>query len=560
MNEEWYRRAWARLNREQQTRALRFGARPARERDRRRQLDQRNYSAVSLTPPEEVESYLARFRPVFVRSDTLRQAVLYMIGLLSGLERKNGETMEAAVPGARQRSVWDFLVRSPWLAELADRLRVFDALQQMGLADRRLNIVIDEVGWRKKGKQTVGVARQYLGCIGKVDNGQVAVTLHGCCTDGDLPLTGELYLNEAWAADTERREAARVPTTLKFRTKPQIALALIDRVLAWGLLLGWIHADAGYGDLGTIQALRERNLRCSIAVRANARVRLPGEEWIAAVPPPPYAGHGRPRVGQPAQPRRHLVGELHAIVPSTLWRDVPYRIGVNGHPLTAQFVALRAHLTSDHGEAETEELWLLLERPSAAPGTKQDLKQYVITGPDTMSVDELAQVAHGRPIIERNSYENAKQEAGLDEYQGRSWIGFHHHLAMVWFALTWLMLQRRPLPPPPLSTAFSSSDTPAPVPPPTEPPSFPASPVPLPLAAGTAVPVVVAIPTRSPLPLPRQLWESVQEVRRRLIEWFAGMRFREHLFAALGIARCAALLRPDVFPPLRPLGPISEVP
>ena len=151
---------------------------------------------------------------------------------------------------------------------------------------------------------------------------------------------------------------------------------------------------------------------------------------------------------------------------------------------------------------------------------------------------------------------NAKQEAGLDEYQGRSWIGFHHHLAMVWFALTWLMLQRRPLPPPPLSAASSSSDTPAPAPPPTEPPSLPASPVPLPLAGGTAVPVVVAIPAPSPLPLPRQLWESVQEVRRRLIEWFAGMRFREHLFAALGIARSAALLRPDVFAPLPALGPI----
>lgn len=128
---------------------------------------------------------------------------------------------------------------------------------------------------------------------------------------------------------------------------------------------------------------------------------------------------------------------------------------MDGLPLTRQFVALRAHLNADGGMAASEELWLLLER--SAP--EQDLKQYVVSGPATMSLDELAQIAHRRPVIERNSYENAKQEVGLDNYQGRSWIGFHHHLAMVRLALTWLILQSRPVPPPDLPP---QGNTPAP--------------------------------------------------------------------------------------------------
>lgn len=555
-DEERNRQAWARLHREQQARALRFGPRPEKERDKRRKLEPYVYGSISLAPPQELEAYLERFLPVFGRRDTLRQAELYVLGLLSGLDRKNGETMEAGVPGATQQGVWDFLVRSPWSAEALDRARVLDALQRAGCAGRPLDIVIDEVGWRKKGSHSVGVARQYLGCIGKVDNGQVAVSLHGCCEDFDLPLLGELYLTEKWAADKDRRAAAKIPEAMPFRTKPELALELLRRLSAWGLELGRIHGDAGYGDLAMLQALHADGLEFCLGVRSNARVRLPGEEWIPAVPAPPYSGHGRPREGEPARPRLHPISELHQVIPVSLWCPVVYRQGVGGEPLTREFVALRAHVVSAEANAESEELWLLLERPVTQPGTKDDLKQYVLSGPEALSLDELAQLAHRRPIIERNSYENSKQQVGLADYQGRSWGGFHHHLAMVWIALTWLMLQRRPLPPP----AAPSGDQPMMrAPQSAAPASSPAQPPTLPFSSG-CVPVAVAIPAPPLGPLPRQLWESVQEVHRRLCEWFAGMRFREILLTVLGAQPVAELLLVGVFPPLPALGPLPSGP
>ncbi|EQD80473.1 transposase, partial [mine drainage metagenome] len=163
--------------------------------------------SVSLTPPEELTEYLNTFLPVFGRRDTVSQARYYLLGLLSNLRRKNGETMEAAVPGATQQGVWDFLVRSPWPSEDLDRARVLDALQRSGCAGQPLAAVLDEVSWRKKGNLSVGVGRQYLGSLGKVDNGQVTVSLHGCHPQIDLPLLSELYLPEPWLTAERRAQA-----------------------------------------------------------------------------------------------------------------------------------------------------------------------------------------------------------------------------------------------------------------------------------------------------------------------------------------------------------------
>lgn len=132
----------------------------------------------------------------------------------------------------------------------------------------------------------MGVVRQYLGCIGKVDGGLVVVTLHGICATGDLPLTGQRYLNEEWAQDEERRKVAKVPKTITFRTKPQIALDLIDSVMEWGLPLGRAHGDAGYGGLDTLKGLRAKALEHYLARRVSARLRLPAEPWIPAEPTP----------------------------------------------------------------------------------------------------------------------------------------------------------------------------------------------------------------------------------------------------------------------------------
>jgi SRSO17 transposase len=522
--EQRARQAWERRQREEQVRSLRFGPKPERPRDPRRKLDASQFNGMPLTPPEEVSTYLATFAPVFRRTDTLRRAEYYLAGLLSDLRHKNGETIEAAVPGATQQGVHDFLVRSPWSAEALDRARVVDALERTGHDGAVVDILVDEVGWGKKGDLSVGVARQYVGALGKVDNAQVVVSLHGHCDSLDLPLLAQLYLPQSWANEPGRRAMARIPDHVGFQTKPEIALSLLDRARAWGLRCGTVFADAGYCDRDFVAGLRARGLPFCLGVKATMRFWLPGEPWEPPVPPPPYAGRGRPAVGQPARPHVHTAEEIRAALPAAAWQAIPYRDGTTGKPLVCEFAAQRAFLTTD-GDAETAEaVWLVLERPCAADGGN-GRKQYILSAAEGTSLDELAHLAHRRPLIERNSYENAKQEVGLDDYQGRSWAGLHHHVSMVWLALTFLILQRRLLPAPPAPADPAPSAEPSAHGPCGSGPSV--------LSFGSVtVPTHLALRAATAPPRPRQLWESVQAVHRRLIEWYRGMRFRELRFAA----------------------------
>lgn len=536
------RDAWWRLSREERLRSLRFGPKAPKPLDTKRKLPKQAVPAVSITTPAEVEGYIAAFAAVFRYRQTRERALLYLLGLLSDLGRKNGETMEAGIPGVTQQGVWDFLVRSPWSAEALDQARVEHYLSTCGVRDRAVDIVIDEVSLLKQGKRSIGVARQYLGCVGKTANGQVAVTLHGVVEPYDLPLCGRLYLPEGWAGDKDGRESARVPDTIAFQTKPDIAWQLLGDVRRWGLTLGRIYGDPAYGDLGLMRRLDAASLPYCLGVKSTFTVRLPQEPRPAPPEVPPYSGMGRPRKAPRADRQLHAARELRTALPPEAWHAVPYRLGVDGSVLTKEFAALWVSPATK--DQDGIDLWLLFERPPGDPASV-NTKQYVITGPRTASVDELAQLAHRRPIIERYSYENAKQEAGLDQYQGRSWPGFHHHLAMVWLALTWLHLHRRHLPSPP--TPATPAPTEAAHAPSTRPrPDQPSQPC-LALPTGATVPVLLAARAPIPLPLPRQVWESVQAVRRRLIAWFRAVTHLE-----LSSAPCRPPL-PDLCP--LPLGP-----
>lgn len=515
--------AWAEHIREQHLRSLRFGPRPAKPRDEKRKLEKQDVPAISITTPAELQGYLEQFAAVFHYRSTTAQALLYLLGLLSDLKRKNGETMEAGIPAATQQGVWDFLVRSPWSAAALDRARVDHFLTRCGVAGQVMDVVLDEVSEPKQGKHSVGVARQYLGCVGKTANGQVTVSLHGLVGDYDLPLCGELYLPQAWADDAERRRTARIPEEIPFRTKLEIAWQLLQRVSGpWRLRIGRIYADPGYGEVKFMLQIQAAGWAYCLGVKNTFSLRLPAEPLPSPPPPPPDAGRGRrPKLPEVHAPL-HTVAELRASLPDTAWHKVAYRQSTDGSELAREFAALRAlPATKDlHGS----EGWLLMERP--LDPQSDDPKAYLLTAPSTASVDELAQLAHQRRIIERNSYENAKQEVGLGDYQGRSWIGYHHHLAMCWLALTWLHLYRRRLPPPqpPAPTQGTPPTPPAPTPGPD------VSTLGLQLPTGTVV-VAMATPAPRPLPLPYQLWESVQEVRRRLGAWFRAVLHLEILCA-----------------------------
>ena len=520
----------ARLTKDDVIRKLRFGPQPEKPLDAKRKLPKWEVPAATKTPPWEVAEYLRVFASIFGRRDTLRRAVLYVLGLLSALRRKNGETMEAAIPGATQQGVYDFLVRSKWDAEALDRARYLHFSQYYGLQGRAVHVLLDETSQVKQGELSVGVARQYLGCVGKVANGQVAVTVHGLIDEFELPLTGQLYLPERWAKDKEMRKQAKVPEALGFLTKGQIGIALLERLCTWGLPIERVSADAGYGDLGMMLALAAHGWPYCLGVRSTFAVRLPGEPLPPPPPARPYAGTGRPPKPPVAVAHLHTVAETRQALPGARWRRVAYRQGVDGKMLEREFAALRVHGATK--EEQGPEVWLLLERP--LDPDSNDLKQYILTGAATDSIEELAQIAHRRPLIERGSYENAKQEVGLCDYQGRSWHGYHHHLAMAMLALTWLYLYRHRLPPsPPGFTSPASPPASPPVPTGTaadQQQSLPANAALDQVCLPTgSVPVAFAAPAAQPLPLPQQAWESVQATRRRVSAWFRAAVIRELL-------------------------------
>lgn len=458
--------------------------------------------------PDELHRYLLQFYGVFGRRETFERAGQYTVGLLSALPRKNGETMAASIASVpNKQSIYQFLAVSPWRPEELDRLRVRHALD-VASSGRECTIVIDEVSQLKQGRHSVGVKRQYLGCAGKTANGQVAVTLHYCDDRYDWPITGQLYLPKDWAQDEARRQAAHVPADVRFATKGQIALALLDRARSWGVPVHAVAMDAGYADLDTLATLDEQGLAFYTGVKSDFGVRVPDEvaAWMPAAPPP--RRRGRPRIHPDPRllPPVYRADAIRAAIPEDLWRSVTYREGTAGL-LTKQFAAIEVQCATAERTGPTA--WLLFERP--CPDTSGAEKQYVLAPRRATTLDDLAQLAHRRPVIERFSYENGKGDVGLSDYQGRSWQGFHHHLAMVMIALTWLNLQRQPRP--------TSADRPRPT-------SAPAERLPSPpnvaLACDGREPTFRVAPVHpTGIPVPRHAWESVQAVHRRWLQWSA---------------------------------------
>ena len=460
--------------------------------------------------PRALARYMELFRRVFPRAETFGNACAYVMGLLSALPRKNGEKMAEAIEGvANTEAVHRFMALSPWSSEELDRLRVQHALSVAAEPGEWSALIFDEVSQLKQGKGSVGVKRQYLGSEGKTANGQVCVTAHYADRRYDWPVTGRLYLPEDWAEDTLRRERAGVPDDIVFATKAEIVRDLLRRALSWGVPVRWVFMDSGYDDMDMLDEMNALHLAFCIGIKRDFMVRVPAE-IEAWVPPAPAPRRGRPRkhVDPRSLPSVYRADEVLAGVPESAWKAVTYRLGTDG-PLTKEFAAFRVQAATTRRTGP--DVWLLYERP--LPGQHGETKYYVVSPRREISIEELAQVAHRRPLIERNSYENGKGEVGLRDYQGRSWPGFHHHLSLAMLCLTWLNLQRQALPPgkPPLAPD---------APPPSSAPSASPSTDVLTLR-GRLLRLEVAAPSPVLLPIPRQLWESVQEVRRRLTAWCA---------------------------------------
>jgi SRSO17 transposase len=420
----------------------------------------------------ELDTFLAPFVPLFRRHTSRDSMERYITGLLTDLPHKTADTIAAAVAGTSTERLQHLLTDAAWDALALDEARV---KQLLAIHPPTAGVLIfDDTGLPKKGTHSVGVAPQYSGTLGKIGNCQVVVSAEYLADDPSSstpfhwPVSSQLFLPESWTSDEERRKQVHVPTDLSQQTKPEIALSLLDRARAWGVPVEVVVVDAGYGDNPNFLAgLDARQIPYVCAVESTFGVRLPQEVEAAAQSVPPYRGKGQPRKPRPAP--LYTVKELIAALPEDAWQTISWRQGTKG-TMKAQVVAIRVHWatgtprhSTSHSRVQTgPEGWLLAERPrsetqaadqSITPATKPDEEQETIkywfsTLPPDTPLERLVTLAHARWVIEQ-FYEDAKQECGLDDFQGRRWDGLHRHLALVMLAYTFLALQRLVLPLPP---------------------------------------------------------------------------------------------------------------
>jgi SRSO17 transposase len=354
----------------------------------------------------------------------------YSAGLLLPGDRKSVEPMAARLAPDKVRqthqSMHHLVADAPWdddrmLAQV--RTQVLPAMKKQGPV---VAWIVDDTGIPKKGRHSVGVARQYCGQLGKQDNCQVAVSLSISTWSSSLPIAWRLYLPESWANDSERRDKAKVPREVTFQTKPTIALNQIRQAVDENVPQGVVLADAGYGvDTHFRTTLTELGLQYVVGIQSTATVREPG-----AIPT-----KAKTRLRRDEEHPPVTVKEVAFSLPPASWKNVTWRQGSQRN-LKSRFAAVRvhpAHRNHDHAEE-----WLLMEWPK---GASEPTKYWLSTMPQATKLKDLVKMAKHRWIIERD-YEELKQELGLGHYEGRGWRGFHHHATLCIAAYGFLVSER----------------------------------------------------------------------------------------------------------------------
>jgi SRSO17 transposase len=368
---------------------------------------------------KRLETFAEPFAKSFARPEPRRHAAEYMTGLLSQLERKTGEAI-AYLHDQERQALQKFVGFVPWdhkplLATLAGQVG-----EVLGEPDAV--IVFDPSAFPKKGTKSVGVARQWCGRLGKVDNCQVGVFMALVSRKGHALVNTRLYLPKAWAKDRARRKGAGVPKEVKFRTRHQLALEMLAEC-GERLPHGWVAGDDEMGRAsGFRRGLQARTERYLLGVPSNTLVR------DLDVPPPGYSGRGR----HPMSPFLRL-DRWRAALPEGAWTRVDVRDGEKG-PLVVEVVSRRVQARTETGGTGPEEL-LFVTREHQSDGTfKHD---YDLSNADPgVALMELARVSKAAHRIEE-CFERAKGEAGLADYQVRNWTAWHHHQTLsvlaAWF-------------------------------------------------------------------------------------------------------------------------------
>jgi SRSO17 transposase len=355
------------------------------------------------------ETVTLRLRSRFRRQAGHRHAQAYVAGLLSDVERKNGWQLAEQAGHRHPRTIQRVLDRSAWDADaVRDDLRA-SIIDELGAPDGVL--VVDETGFVKKGTKSCGVARQYSGTAGRIENCQVGVFLGYASPKGRAGIDRALYLPRAWADDRARREAAGVPEAVAFRTKPQLALAMLERALDAGVPARWVVGDAVYGSDGKLRrALEARDQAYALAVKSTE---MP-TTW------PPYAPPGQVAVSAVAA----------ALEPGD-WQRLSCGDGAQGERLYDwAHVPLRPALRDGWVHA------LVVRRDRTDP---DELAYFLVYAPDGAPLAEIVRAIGARWTVE-DVFKLAKGQVGLDHYEVRSWTGWHRHTTLALLALAALVL------------------------------------------------------------------------------------------------------------------------
>jgi len=378
---------------------------------------QERLSQAPREPLPELAEVLAPLRVQFTQgpsAETLRQ---YLTGLLSEHPNKNCDTLAEVVPETNEQQFQHLLTDMVWDATALNRQRIAQMRTLPSEGDGVL--IFDDPGFEKKGRHSVGVARQYTGTVGKLTNCQVTVNCHYAERTLAWPVATRLYLPQPWAEDGERCQQAHVPEDVTFQTKAAIALALLDEANACGVGHACVTCDADYGDNPKfLNGLEERRERHVGAVRANFSVTL-----------------GR------AQDRSVLRADaVLAAQPLQAWQTIPWSAKAKGW-WRAKFLALRCWRVD--GDGARHGGWLIGQRPGR--GQSGNGKYFWSDFPAATPLAVLVEYAHRRHWVEQY-HEEAKTELGWDQCQGRRWDGFHRHALTVMLSysfLVWLEWRER---------------------------------------------------------------------------------------------------------------------
>ena len=357
----------------------------------------------------EMDAFLGGFRECFGRRESWAALALYLTGLLLEHPNKNCETLAEALPDASEQQLQGLLTQMVWDEVDLNRCRVRRLLTLDTEGDGVL--VVDDTGFAKQGRASVGVAPQYSGTLGKIGNCQITVNCHYAERTLAWPVATRLYLPKTWTGNPERRTQARIPEEVAFQTKPEIALGLIDEARTLKVPHRCVVADADYGDNPRfLDGLEERRELYVVAIRADFQVALARRAEAAA----------------------ERTDRLLQALPRWQWQTIRWREGSEGW-LRAKFVAIRAWRVDGAGQRRIG--WLIGQRPTQGSG---DWKYYWSNGSPNLPLATMVEYTHRRYWVEQ-FHEEAKSLLGWDQYQGRLWPGFHRHAVLVMLTFSFLV-------------------------------------------------------------------------------------------------------------------------